>query len=514
MFRLISLNFDSQILGNLKKGDLVFVPVNERGKTEYPYTTVLIGPNGSGKSTILFYLAEIFQDIEFYKRHNFRNKQSKINFNYTVEFEIDKHNYKITQRRTSQKKVDEKYINVLGWNYGLCIDQKEIDNHSGNWDSVQLPSSVIALSYLPMDRFSKKPNTPGDYYLYLGLVDRTNAARPRHIINNAAPVLFDTIINRKSTGFLKEILHFMQVDPDFLGVKNVYRYKKFFFTGSLTIKQFDDLFYYWERFSKRKDKPFGVDYFEKNISGNNELMSKLVQYMNIRAEQDKISIGKKSFLEFNLFENKELIEEWSLLVHLKRLDLIESFSLIFRKSRSSYIDDIKLSSGEFHYFSTVIAILGSIQENSLILIDEPETSFHPNWQMKYINQLKSLLKSFYSSHFIVSTHSHFIVSDLEGESSEVIGLQGNAPNISAEPLERNTYGWSAEEVLFKVFNLRSTRNFYIETYIRELLHLISNKSNDFERISFLSKELNRMKLDKNDPLTQILKESDEYVRNI
>ena len=37
------------------------------------------------------------------------------------------------------------------------------------------------------------------------------------------------------------------------------------------------------------------------------------------------------------------------------------------------------SSGEFHLFSSFVGFMASIKLYSLILIDEPEISLHPNW---------------------------------------------------------------------------------------------------------------------------------------
>ncbi len=514
MFRLISLNFENSILGHFPAGSLVFVPNSERGETKFPYTSVIIGQNGSGKSTILSYITEIFLDLAYYKENRVRNKNSKIAFSYTIEFESDNQNYKISQRRGPATKSSTGNAIPPGWFYQLTINNSDTIGEKTDWNKVQLPSNVIAVCYLPMDRFPKKANQPDDFYIYLGLVDNSNAARARLIMNNAVPMLFDTINKEKSVEFLKDILRFMQVDEDYLGIKNSYRYKESFFTGKLTESDFTSLFNNWRSFSKREEKPFGVNYFEANIAGNKKLISRIVSYLNLRAITDKIKIGEKSLLEFNLLDNPEILAEWELLIHLRKLDLIDSFSLLFRKSRANKIDDSKLSSGEFHYFSTIIAICGSIKENSLVLMDEPETSFHPNWQMKYINHLKFLLKNNNGAHFIIATHSHFIVSDLEGASSEIIGLNGLAPKVTAEPLERSTYGWSAEEVLYKVFNLRSTRNYFFEISLRELLHLISNKSDNKERIMALCKDLKNTELDRNDPLTQILIEADEYIRNL
>src|SRR5690606_31118696 len=114
------------------------------------------------------------------------------------------------------------------------------------------------------------------------------------------------------------------------------------------------------------------------------------------------------------------------------------------------------SSGEYHLLISLLGIFARIKPNSLILIDEPETSLHPNWQMRYIDELKKIFKKYSDCHFILASHSHFIVSDLENSSSSVLALTKNAEeNVSANLLDAQTYGWSAEEVLYLVFNLKT-----------------------------------------------------------
>ncbi|MDY3203576.1 MAG: AAA family ATPase [Arcobacter sp.] len=56
------------------------------------------------------------------------------------------------------------------------------------------------------------------------------------------------------------------------------------------------------------------------------------------------------------------------------------------------------------------------KENTFFLIDEPDTTFHPNWQKKYINQLLSIYKNYKKNiHLIITSHSPFILSDLPKE---------------------------------------------------------------------------------------------------
>lgn len=504
MFRLISLNIDDQsYLGHIKEGKLFFLPESERTQTELPYTSVLIGPNGTGKSTLLKYIAEIFEDVEYYK-NNFKRRKGAIIFPYSIKYMIDSVEFIIYQSRPKVETIIKKKEIHFKWEYKLFVNNVPIED----WSKIKTPSKVIAVSYLAMDRFRQKKNEKEDYYQYLGLRSQSNAASPSYFLNNTLPLLFDYIYENESVGFLKETLNFMKMDSTYLGVQLEYRYKKYFFVEDLSIIRFNELFENYKIFSERKSTPRAVDYYKKYIANDDKLINRIVKYIQIRTFEDNITFGENNVLKFNLFENPETLEELALIHHLQKLDLLASATLLFKKGASSpEVSAQNLSSGEFHFLTTMIAIQASIKQNALVLIDEPDTSLHPNWQMKYANHLKEIFKKWNSSHFILATHSHFIVSDLEGESSAVIGLTGQTPNVSIELFDYNTYGWSAEEILLKVFEVPTTRNYFVYEEVGEILEMIALPDRDnqkiIEKVNFLrSKGLD--KLSKEDPLKEII----------
>lgn len=514
MFRLVSLNInDWNYLGHIPEGKLMFIPDIEIKLTELPYSTVLIGPNGTGKSTLLSYIARIFEDLKFIKESGKRNPKG-INFPYSISYQIDKTKFQISQRNEGLDIASfKKDKRRLKWNYHISINDKAIDN---NWTEIELPEQIIAVSYLPMDRFRQKKNLPDDFYQYLGLRHRSNAASPQYFLNNTLPLLFSYISESKSVKFLKDILSFMNVDQTYLGIQLEYRYKQFFFTGELTVTRFQELFENTKQYSKRESTSYAVEYFERYIKKEKELIRRIVTYLNTRTKQDKIGIGKKSLLEFNLFDNMEVIDELSLIRHLQKLDLLSSASLLFKKSQGTPINSQDLSSGEFHFLTTMIAIQATLKKNSLVLIDEPDTSLHPNWQMKYVHNLKDLFKKWNSAHFIMATHSHFIISDLENKSSEIIGLKGQVPKVEAKPLNVQTFGSSAEEVLLEIFGVPTTRNLYVYEKIGEILDMIALRDTEQRVVPENMFELevsNRIKhlqdkgidkLSKEDPLKEVI----------
>ncbi|MFB2677600.1 AAA family ATPase [Shewanella xiamenensis] len=72
----------------------------------------------------------------------------------------------------------------------------------------------------------------------------------------------------------------------------------------------------------------------------------------------------------------------------------------------------KRSSGEQCLFLLFLGIISSIEDHSLICIDEPEISLHPQWQEKFVDILQDSFSSYKGCHFIIATHSPLIVSDI------------------------------------------------------------------------------------------------------
>ncbi|MDP3147721.1 MAG: AAA family ATPase, partial [Ignavibacteria bacterium] len=174
-----------------------------------------------------------------------------------------------------------------------------------------------------------------------------------------------------------------------------------------------------------------------------------------------------------------------------------------------------VSSGEYHLFSSLIGILALVEENSLILLDEPDISLHPNWQMKYISFLKNIFKNYPTCHFIASTHSHFLVSDMEPSTSHLIGLRKDYKNDIVESLElpKSTFGWTAEEVLYSVFNVKSTRNSYLEYDLTKLITLINRNDKNFIEIRRIKEKIEKLKFSESDPLLIIIEKTEKYLRD-
>lgn len=100
-----------------------------------------------------------------------------------------------------------------------------------------------------------------------------------------------------------------------------------------------------------------------------------------------------------------------------------------------------------------------------------------------------------------------LVSDLPMNRSFVCQLEKDEQdNLSSASISESTYGWSAEEVLFKVFKTATDRNRYFGERIGKLLERMGNNSISPAEIKDELKDLKEISihLSNIDPMKRIL----------
>lgn len=109
---------------------------------------------------------------------------------------------------------------------------------------------------------------------------------------------------------------------------------------------------------------------------------------------------------------------------------------------------IDLSSGQQIFSHLISNILGSIREDTILLIDEPELYLHPNLEVELIGMLKELLDT-YSSYAVIATHSSIVVREVARDYISVLKRIENTIHISKPPFE--TFGGDMEKINSYVF---------------------------------------------------------------
>ncbi|CAK6714491.1 Putative P-Loop ATPase [Vibrio harveyi] len=463
------------------------------------YFTVLIGNNGTGKSRFLVNLVDSFKNI------NERN--GRVDFNYGLEYEINGNTYNIEKNR-KQKVLDRFSI-------------KEEFDKSGR----RAPDKIIAITTSLSDKFPVEKRNKNkdlelrkkDSYSYLGVRNRTGAASNRALMDKAMSIMISSINDSSYNEEYRDIFDYLNYEPvlkleyrvvlinkdpsyidrlDFRDFKELIRSRaenRGSFRQSSVIQMLetkDDS--YW------KELADGYFFILNNLNSSDKrrVFTILLNFSleNINREMDDFGID-----EFRFYK---ILEE------LRRFELVRGPEIKLYKKDGGEFDFNDASSGEASILSTLIALIPELEDNSLVVIDEPEISLHPSWQYRYVNLLDRIITKKSGCHIFIATHSHFIISDLPIGRSYIVHLKkGKKSSIEVEYIEQETQGLSAEDILLNVFDMPSTRNYYLSQQVSEALEILASGEKKNNRYSEL---VNKFKgyipnMNKADPLYDVLK---------
>ena len=247
------------------------------------------------------------------------------------------------------------------------------------------------------------------------------------------------------------------------------------------------------------------EYDKLNNQERSERVTKLYNFYKNKTTTDKARYDYD--MDFDAKPEAEgSLEELKIIYKLKQYDLVSSANVIFHKQGVDITSE-DLSSGEFAMLSTVLSISAAANDpHTLVLLDEPELSLHPNWQMTLIDNLDRALAN-QVCHLLIATHSHMLVSDLPMKRSAVTQIEkAKDGSLNANTIAGSTYGWSAEEVLLKVFKTATDRNRYFGERIGKLLEGMANNTINPKDVADELKDLQEisMHLSDIDPMKTVL----------
>ena len=139
-----------------------------------------------------------------------------------------------------------------------------------------------------------------------------------------------------------------------------------------------------------------------------------------------------------------------------------------------------LSDGELHNLGLYASILEQIddknfssgKENFILLFDEPETSMHPDLARNFINDIIEFLGGIANGRkfqIIISTHSPFILSDLQKEN--ILLLEKDGDGISQiKKCDISTFGSNIHDILSNGFFMDSTIGEYEKNQINAVIN--------------------------------------------
>lgn len=463
------------------------------------YYSLIIGPNGTGKSNLLNNIIESFDEIALYKRVDSYRPKKK--FMLTYELNGVEHSFSTENRE----------VNFI-----------TNGDTTGRLQDIQLPTTWLASSATlndkyPILNYRRKGQIPE--YKYLGIRSASNNAFISRITINTVVHFLEALRMGRANKLLqvyKSLTLHPEVQIVFLGgpmlklekSEGVYRLPKSYSALVEPQKKF---------IATNKSKTsYRADNYKRHLADEGILRD---VFAFVQSNKNTFEKPAKAQMQLRYKVNLEteegvskLLMDWPIISVLLDLEIIKISRFLLTKDKAFKYEEA--SSGESHLIGSLHGIIANLQNNSLVVIDEPEVSLHPNWQIDYIETLKIIFDGFHGVNAIISTHSHLLVTSLKNEESRITSIRRNSEDgkVEVEEMDFETYGWDPEAILYNVFEVATLRNKYFELDLQKLISLISERSNDFPKIRELRDKVGKYVLDNpNDPLQLLIGQVNRYL---
>lgn len=192
------------------------------------------------------------------------------------------------------------------------------------------------------------------------------------------------------------------------------------------------------------------------------------EYVRINLDKEYYEGGDVDILRFFIHER------W-----LKKLGVLDNVEVCLVKS-GDRIPILGASSGELTLLTSLIFISAHINKNTIILIDEPENSLHPKWQIDYIKNIVDIFY-FHQPKIIIATHSPLIINGGRTNLKHLSIYKGNPNGFFLVDSDRK----NVEEMYEDYFDVTTPENRFLSEFVMNKLNLLADnkmKRDDFENL--------------------------------
>jgi restriction system-associated AAA family ATPase len=142
----------------------------------------------------------------------------------------------------------------------------------------------------------------------------------------------------------------------------------------------------------------------------------------------------------------------------------------------------ELSDGEHQLLHSLGLCLLFTGTNCLVLLDEPETHFNPDWRANFISRLRECLPSNdeYAQEMLITTHTPFLISDSKPDKVLVFEKDNATGAVSISNPDYKTLGASINKITMKTFGKGETIGAYAQGILNDLRKRFEQGDEDSE----------------------------------
>lgn len=197
---------------------------------------------------------------------------------------------------------------------------------------------------------------------------------------------------------------------------------------------------------------------------NNSLFSYV--YCGLRTDSGVITLNQmQENLLRSISQIKKIkrIENWKSIL----IKTIKKEEILDRILEGEYGTDLfeGLSSGESIMLFVITSIIANIEEESLLIFDEPEVHLHPNAVCYFMKMFNELLEQF-NSYAIIATHSPLIVQEVPSRYVTIFNTsEDNITHI--EKLKEECFGENISNITNYIFDIAEYESNY-KGYLKKM----------------------------------------------
>lgn len=373
-------------------------------------TTVILGRNGSGKSNLIEALVEIFGDLE-------EGKPSS--FEYDIKYFC--HNRQIAV--TNDPKAKKKQVFHVD---GVGLSREEF----GALKDEVLPKHVFAY-YSGWNRRLESGFDEPTRKLYKEWLNNKEGDIPlrrlfycRKEYSQLVLLAFFLSNSVSTTELLREYLGIESFDSALFVLKTPW-WRGSGKPSKIQLEEGDPRFWYargafkhfLERIWQSSLAPIlNPESFERDIRGRTESTERLYLYI-------------KSLDQLHALAGNDTPKDFfGLLESLFLCDLFEEVRITVQHNRAGRIRFEQLSEGEQQLLTVLGLMLFTQQEESLFLLDEPDTHLNPGWIYKYYDLLEENFPK-QASQMLIATHNPLMIGSLRKNRVRLISQELNEENM-------------------------------------------------------------------------------------